>query len=128
MSLEQQIQACLDNPEQAYQDWYASLTGAETGQTVPYANMPSLETLKKRFSTWYENHSEQLRQLICIEWDYLGKKSHYLHHSHLIVAIVVDIAALSELIHPLHVPVTVTLLSTEGFLDRLCAACPTSEE
>ncbi|GEM_PF-5431779 len=114
------IQAYLDNSNQAYQDWYAGIIGEQTGQTVPYAVQPSLDTLKKRFRTWYENHREWLYQLICVQWEYMRKRQEYSNQSDLIFAILGDIASLADLIPLLNVPVTVILLVSEGLLDQLC--------
>ncbi|OQW91269.1 MAG: hypothetical protein BWK78_05120, partial [Thiotrichaceae bacterium IS1] len=79
---------------------------------------------KSRFNNWLNNRQDLFKQKLCPLWNKLQSIPCFHKKLDLIVAIVVDaVVVLNPDIHASHVAVVVTILVTDGYLDRLCVDC-----
>lgn len=112
----------LANPTKAYQEGYQAITHLETeAYTVPRGKLPSIDSIKQQFNLWFDDHRPFLRERICEVWQrlQLSPSPQSDDPSHLIVALATDVV-LEPLVHPKHNVVIITLLVTNGYLDKLC--------
>ncbi|OQW92679.1 MAG: hypothetical protein BWK78_00965 [Thiotrichaceae bacterium IS1] len=120
--LEAMIATILANQTKMYQEWYKATYQLDADTSIHQVGyLPELGSLKKRFKYWF-NQDEQrpLKQKICQIWLQLRQTQEFDKKRDLIVAMAVDIT-LTPFIHPYHTVVIVTILVTEGLLDKLCA-------
>jgi hypothetical protein len=113
----------LANPTKAYQEGYqAIIHQEEEAYTVPRSKLPSIESIKQQFNLWFDDHRPFLRERICEVWQrlQLSPSPQGDDPSPLIVALATDVV-LAPLVHPKHNIVVITLLVTNGYLDKLCA-------
>lgn len=125
--LQQKIQHYLQNETALYQDWYKNVYYVELEPGMQQVALPpSLEELKIRFQGWYKQHAGDLkilftkelnREIPCQLWQSLRKKDpeHIIFHlvSHFTIAHLLGADAEG-------ISVTVTILVTSGYIDRLC--------
>lgn len=128
--LQQKIQHYLQNETTLYQDWYKNVYYVELEPGMQQVALPpSLEELKIRFKGWYDQHAGDLKTLFtkeldrkipCQLWQSLRKKD----PEHIIV----HLAGHFTIIGAGHllgadaegISVTMTILVTSGYIDRLC--------
>ncbi len=110
--MEQQalITMYLADKTKLYQDWFA-IYNTQTEQQ-------SLESLKKRFNTWFDSQEKALRKIICNELDYDKKK--FTDQIALITIIATDYLTVTYDFSTDSVLIIATILVVDGYLDRLC--------
>lgn len=128
--LQQKIQHYLQNKNDLYQDWYKNVYYVELEPGMQQVALPpSLEELKIRFQGWYKQHADDLkilftkelnREIPCQLWQSLRKKD----PEHIIIHLVghFTITGAGHLlgVDAESIGVTMTILVTSGYIDRLC--------
>jgi hypothetical protein len=104
-------------PSVAYQDWYISFKEIETGLPGEEITCPNLEKIEETFKQWLLTKIKDLRQLICVKWDYPSKRDKLKDDLDIAVALS---SFLLEMRPDLPNPIAlVTLLIIRG-LDQFC--------
>lgn len=125
------IELYLNDEIKLLQDWYQHIQLHQHPDLEPITIFPTLEELRAMVQQWlqtlYRKHhavfqKELCRKLVsgesaCAWWRRVRQETQ-LHHD-LIVALV-DEKVLSPLLRTQHLAVTVTLIVTSHFLDRIC--------
>jgi predicted peroxiredoxin len=122
-SLNSLVDLYLTDETKLYQDWYLSIqTKALDPDSTLFSTSDSLEELKQRFATWWQQSVETDRQRlqnfkdkVCKQW--VKIRPHEKTH-HILVATIFDNLPSSHLPHSLALA---TILVTHGYLDGLCA-------
>lgn len=89
----------LGNHELLYETWYKKSLSKElemdygefTGPLLP------LHELREKFGLWVRKNHENLKRIICEEWDYKAKKNDYDNEIDLIVALSSVIGGITDL-------------------------------
>lgn len=112
------VQQYFEDERILLEDWYRDLYRAQfPGE--PVAAMPSLEKIQSDFKKWVEDSKIQLRNLICVEWDYPKRRDNKEFQDKVGLA-----AGLADFLISLTLEIpapiaTATLLVQMG-LDRIC--------
>jgi len=112
------IQAYLADEAKLYQDWFAIYNPPSDTETIRFAEKPSLESLKKRFATWFDSQEKSLRKIICEEWGYNRKT--FENKIALITAIAIDCLVVTYGFSTANTLTIATILVVDGYLERLC--------
>ena len=112
------VQQYFEDEKVLLEDWYHGFySHAFPGE--PVAAMPSLDNIRDAFERWVGNVTDQLYNLICVEWNYPGKSKNRVYQDKVKLA-----AALADLFisstWKIPAPIaTATLLAQMG-LDKVC--------
>lgn len=129
----QLIDTYLNDETQLYQAFYQQVIQPSGDATLqPIVTVPSKEEIKAKAKQWwqrlYSKNKTTVQKLFCktplrsgetacLWWKRIRGSSH--ESRDLIIAIMVDLA-LSPLIHPSHIEVSVTVIVVNHFLDMVC--------
>ncbi|MDM8564049.1 hypothetical protein QUF74_00175 [Candidatus Halobeggiatoa sp. HSG11] len=119
--MQQQIETYLADETKLYQEWFAiynpPIDGVD-GEIVKFAETESLDSLKKRFATWFDSQEKALRKIICEEWGY--NKKTFENKLALITAIAIDCLVVTYELSTANTITIATILVADGYLERLC--------
>ncbi|EDN70362.1 hypothetical protein BGP_3467 [Beggiatoa sp. PS] len=115
------IQLYLTDETKMYQDWFQALNPTDD-DTVPFAQFPKLETLKKRFQKWFEIQRPVLQQKVCQEWGYAKQKKKFQQKQSFIIALSIDCLAIALSLPTTNTIAIATILVAEGYLEDLCSS------
>ncbi len=125
------IELYLNDETKLLQDWYQQIQLRQHPDLEPIAVFPTLEELRAMAQQWlqtvYRKHhavfqKELCRKLVsgetaCAWWRRIRRESQL---SHDLIVAMLDESVLSPLFGTQHFTVTVTLIVTSHFLDRVC--------
>ena len=125
------IELYLNDETKLLQDWYQQQQLQQHRDLEPIAIFPTLEELRAMARQWlqtlYRKHQAVFQKELCCKlisgesacaWWRRVRRETQLHHD-LIIALV-DEKVLSPLLGTQHLAVTMTLIVTSHFLDRIC--------
>jgi len=126
------IDSYLHDETRLLHDWYQQVQLHQHPDLEPIATFPTLEELQAMAKVWWQHLYSKNKQFFedafckqplltgesaCVWWQRIRKESKL--YQDLIVAIV-DELLLSPLLETRHLAVTVTLIVSSHFLDRIC--------
>jgi len=119
--IEKTVEAYLADETKLYQDWYRSVSPIEDDpDTILFAESPSQESLKQRFRRWFDANKAELREGICVKWNYPEKRENFKDKKLLIIAILVDVLAGFLFLPSTNTMTMIVILVSDGYLDKLC--------
>jgi phage anti-repressor protein len=117
---EEIIQIYLTDETKRYQDWFQALNPSDD-DTVPFAQLPALPILKKRFKKWFEAQRPFLHQKICQDWGYANQKKKFQQKQSFIIALSIDCLAIALSLPTTNTIAIATILVAEDYLEELCS-------
>ena len=113
-----QVQEYLNDDERCFLDWYRAYRRLEEFPGEPVAAIPTLDEIREAFSNWVQLSRDRLFNVICVEWDYRGRRKDERFQEKLTLAVALAEFLSSTLSIPS--PVTTAVLLVQIGLDEFC--------